>query len=359
MQGNYLEQLAKHYLQIEPLWADQLGAVWLWRDWPDRNGRPDTGIDLVAEIQGGGLLAVQAKFFAHDHRMQKGDLDSFFEAIGKEPFTEGLVIDTTSTEWSINAQEALKNRSKPVRKVSLDELRHSAIDWSSYELLKPEVAPDRHERKTLRAHQHAAIRSVMDALADGGADRGKLIMACGTGKTFTALKLAERWTVERSGGAATVLFMVPSLALLQQTLDEWSRERDPELGFRAFAVGSDTNIGRRKNDDLTSVMIEDLGAPATTDGKRLAQLLGDTSEQHDGMTVVFSTYQSIDAVAEAQRLRGDTFDLVICDEAHRTTGVTLANEDESHFVKIHDDAVIPAMKRVYMTATPRIFAPEV
>ncbi|MGY1550662.1 type ISP restriction/modification enzyme [Microbacterium sp. A588] len=360
MAGNYLEQLARHYLTVEPLWADQLGAVWLWRDWPGRDGRPDTGIDLIAEIQGGGLLAVQVKFFREEHRMQKGDLDSFFEALGREPFTEGLVIDTTTAPWSANAEEALKNRSKPVRRISLDELRHSAIDWSTYELLKPEIAPERHAAKVLRSHQHEAVRAVMDGLApDSGLNRGKLIMACGTGKTFTALKLAERWTVERAGGAATVLFMVPSLALLQQSLEEWSRERDPELGFRAFAVGSDINIGRRKNDDLTSVMLEDLGAPATTDGKKLAVLLGDVDEEHDGLTVVFSTYQSIEAVAEAQRLRGDTFDLVICDEAHRTTGVTLAGEDESHFVKIHEDAVIPASARVYMTATPRIFAPEV
>ncbi|WP_344003367.1 type ISP restriction/modification enzyme [Microbacterium paludicola] len=360
MKGNYFEQLVAHYLKAEPLWADQLGAVWLWKDWPGRNGLPDTGIDIVAEIQGGGLLAVQAKFYAAGHKMQKGDLDSFFEALGREPFTEGLVIDTTVGDWSANAAEALKNRSKPVRRIGREDLRHSLIDWSSYELLKPEAAPALHERKTLRAHQHDAIRAVMEGLpADGGADRGKLIMACGTGKTFTALKLAERWTEERAGGAATVLFMVPSLALLQQTLDEWSREKDPELGFRAFAVGSDTNIGRRKNDDLTSVMMEDLGAPATTNGKRLAELLGDTDEQHDGLTVVFSTYQSIEAVAEAQRIRGDEFDLVICDEAHRTTGVTLTNEDESHFVKIHDNDFIAATKRVYMTATPRIFAPEV
>ncbi|MBF0816070.1 type ISP restriction/modification enzyme [Microbacterium paludicola] len=360
MKGNYFEQLVAHYLKAEPLWADQLGAVWLWKDWPGRNGLPDTGIDIVAEIQGGGLLAVQAKFYAAGHKMQKGDLDSFFEALGREPFTEGLVIDTTVGDWSANAAEALKNRSKPVRRIGREDLRHSLIDWSSYELLKPEAAPALHERKTLRAHQHDAIRAVIEGLpADGGADRGKLIMACGTGKTFTALKLAERWTEERAGGAATVLFMVPSLALLQQTLDEWSREKDPELGFRAFAVGSDTNIGRRKNDDLTSVMMEDLGAPATTNGKRLAELLGDTDEQHDGLTVVFSTYQSIEAVAEAQRIRGDEFDLVICDEAHRTTGVTLTNEDESHFVKIHDNDFIAATKRVYMTATPRIFAPEV
>jgi len=359
MSGNYLEQLARHYLTLEPLWADQLGEVWLWRDWPGRDGRPDTGIDLVAAIQGGGLLAVQVKFFRETHRMQKGDLDSFFEALGHEPFTEGLVIDTTSAPWSTNAEEALKNRTKPVRRVSLDELRHSNIDWSTYELLKPAVAPERHERNTLRAHQHEAIQAVMKGLTEDGHDRGKLIMACGTGKTFTALKLAERWTMHTAGGAATILFMVPSLALLQQTLDEWSRERDPDLGFRAFAVGSDTNVGRRKNDDLTSVLMEDLGAPATTSGPKLAELLGDVDEEHDGMTVVFSTYQSIDAVAEAQRLRGDTFDLVICDEAHRTTGVTLANEDESYFVKVHDNAVIPADKRVYMTATPRIFAPEV
>ncbi|MFT4259242.1 type ISP restriction/modification enzyme [Microbacterium sp.] len=360
MQGNYLEQLARHYLTVEPLRAERLGAVWLWKDWPGRDGRPDTGIDLVAEIQGGGLLAVQVKFFAEHHRMQKGDLDSFFEALGKEPFTEGLVIDTTSAPWSTNAEEALKNRTKPVGRVSLAELRHSQIDWSTYELLKPEVAPGRHARKALRAHQHEAIRAVIDGIGPGsGHDRGKLIMACGTGKTFTALKLAECWTNEITGGASTVLFMVPSLALLQQSLDEWSRERDPELGFRAFAVGSDTNIGRRRNDDLTSVLMADLGAPATTDGPTLAGLLGDVDEEHEGLTVVFSTYQSIEAVAEAQRLRGDTFDLVICDEAHRTTGVTLANEDESHFVKVHDNAVIPASARVYMTATPRIFAPEV
>src|SRR5690606_31402906 len=119
---------------------------------------------------------------------------------------------------------ALKNRTKPARRVSLDELRHSSIDWSTYSLKSPAVAPKRHERKTPRSHQHRAISAVMDAFTGDAAtgreavDRGKLIMACGTGKTFTALKLAERWTRERSGGVSTILFMVPSLALLQQTL---------------------------------------------------------------------------------------------------------------------------------------------
>src|SRR5690606_2713118 len=113
-------------------------------------------------------LAVQVKFFREEHRMQKSDLDSFFEALGREPFTEGLVIDTTSAPWSANAEEALKNRSKPVRRISLEELRHSAIDWSTYELLKPEVAPERHARKILRSHQHEAVRAVMERLTPDG-----------------------------------------------------------------------------------------------------------------------------------------------------------------------------------------------
>ena len=139
MTGNYLEQVARHFLTIDPLWADQLGTVWLWKDWPGRVGKPDTGVDLVAELQDGGLLAVQVKFYAAKHRIQKGDLDSFFEAMGKEPFTEGLVIDTTSGDWSVHAEEALKNRTKPVRRVRLAELRHSRIDWSTYTLAKPET----------------------------------------------------------------------------------------------------------------------------------------------------------------------------------------------------------------------------
>jgi predicted helicase len=362
MKGNYLEQLAKHFLTIEPLWADQLGSVWLWKDWPAREGRPDTGIDLVAEIQGGGLLAIQVKFFEESHRIEKKDLDSFFEAMGKEPFTEGLVIDTTAGAWSTHAEEALRNRTKPVRRASLDELRHCAIDWSSYELKYPAKAPIRHARKTERAHQRDAISAVVNGFTgtgeEAGVDRGKMIMACGTGKTFTALKLAERWTREYSAGTSSILFMVPSLALLQQSLTEWSAERDPELGFRAFAVGSDINIGRSKNDDLTSVMLEDLGAPATTDGRRLAELL-DEHDAMEGMTVVFSTYQSVDAIASAQQLGAPAFDLIICDEAHRTTGATLPGEDESHFVRIHDDTYVAGSKRVYMTATPRIFASEV
>ncbi|GAA4486854.1 DEAD/DEAH box helicase [Microbacterium panaciterrae] len=358
MQGNYLEELVRHFLRLEPLRADQLQDVWLWKDWPGREGRPDTGIDLVAQTKAGELLAVQVKFFAASHRMQKSDLDSFFEAVGREPFAGGIVVDTTDGAWSTNAQEALKNRTKPIRRITLDALRHSQVDWSSYDLLDPRTAPGIHERKQLRPHQHDAVGAVMNAFAEHHAERGTMVMACGTGKTFTALKIAERWTREQAGERSLILFAVPSLALLQQSLEEWSREHDPELPFRAFAVGSDSKLGRVANGDLTTVALEDLGAPATTDGATLHRLIGD-DDLDVGMTVVFSTYQSIQAVSDAQRLGLPSFDLVICDEAHRTTGVTLADEDSSEFVKIHDPAVIDADHRLYMTATPRIFNADV
>lgn len=351
--GNYLEELVRHYLQLEPVWADQFENVWLWKDWPGRKGAKDTGADLIAETHDGRVVAVQVKFYDGSKKIAKGDLDSFLEFVGRQGIDEGIFIETSGREWTVEAQELIKNRTKPVRTISLDQLRHTAIDWSTYQLRKPAAAPATHDRKQLRDHQVKAVNAVLDAIA-AGAPRGKLIMACGTGKTFTALKIAERVTEERAGHRSQILFMVPSLALLQQTLEEWSREHNPGIPFRAFAVGSDQQIGRKKTGDITSVRLDELGAPATTDGAKLAEYL--TKDALDeGMTVVFATYHSIQAIHEAQRLGIGAFDLIICDEAHRTTGVTLSGEDDSHFVQIHNDEFVHGEHRIYMTATPRIF----
>ncbi|KAB1642749.1 DEAD/DEAH box helicase [Gulosibacter chungangensis] len=353
MQGNYFEELVRHFLMQDATWGTQHDEVWLWNDWPDKNGT-DTGIDLVARRKDGGLTAIQCKFFREDRKVQKGDLDSFLEALGREPFTDGIWVDTTAVPWSGNATEALKNRNKKVRTVGLEQFRHSNIDWSTYEVLDPRTAPQTFDRKQLRPHQFKAVQSVMSAF-DDDVTRGKMIMACGTGKTFTALKLAEEVTRKHGRGYSTILFLVPSLALLQQTLEEWSVEHDPELPMTAFVVGSDQTVGRTKTGDITSVAIEELAVPATTDGKSLARDFDHRADTAEGMTVVFSTYQSLQAVHEAQQISLPTFDLVICDEAHRTTGVTLSEEDESSFVKIHDEDYIDAERRIYMTATPRIY----
>ncbi len=212
-------------------------------------------------------------------------------------------------------------------------------------------------KKSPRPHQREAIDAVFQGFAEH--DRGKLIMACGTGKTFTGLKIVERLAAERAasgqGEHTRVLFLVPSIALLSQTLREWRYETETPL--RAFAVCSDSKVARGQVDaDDLDMATHDLALPATTDPARLlSQMSGDGTELPAGLTVVFSTYQSIGTIAKAQEMGLDAFDLILCDEAHRTTGVTLAGHDESNFVRVHDNDVVRAARRLYMTATPRIY----
>ncbi len=348
MKGSYFEQLVARYLENDGVQALQYTNVWLWRDWPERDGKKDNGIDLVAERQDGGFTAIQCKFYAEGHRIQKSDIDSFISASGKPPFTHRLLVDTTAAQWSPNAEEMLQGQHLPIQRIGLTDFRNSNIDWSTYELTDPTTAPRLFDKKQLRTHQHEAVTKTLAGFEDN--DRGKLIMACGTGKTFTALKIAER--VAEREGHARILFLVPSLALMSQSLKEWSDETSMPL--HAYAVCSDTKVGRVKNSDLTDVAIHDLQIPATTDGHALLAAMGQR-ELDEGMTVVFSTYQSIEAVSQAQKAGLPDFDLVICDEAHRTTGATLAGTDESNFVKVHSNDVIGADKRLYMTATPRLF----
>lgn len=348
MKGNYFEQLVGRYLEKDGVQAPQYRNVWLWRDWPDRDGKKDNGIDLVAERQDGGFTAIQCKFYAEGHKIQKSDIDSFISASGKPPFTHRLIVDTTGRDWSPNAEEMLDNQHLPIQRIGLTDFRNSNIDWATYELTDPSKAPRLHDKKQLRTHQHEAVSATMKGFETN--HRGKLIMACGTGKTFTALKIAER--VAEREGHARILFLVPSLALMSQSLKEWSDETT--LTMHAYAVCSDNKVGRQKNSDFTDVAIHDLQIPATTDGATLLEAMG-TRELDEGMTVVFSTYQSIDAVSQAQKAGLSDFDLIICDEAHRTTGATLAGTEDSHFVKVHRNDVVAGAKRLYMTATPRLF----
>lgn len=348
MKGNYFEQLVGRYLEKDGVQAPQYRNVWLWRDWPDRDGKKDNGIDLVAERQDGGFTAIQCKFYAEGHRIQKQDVDSFISASGKPPFTHRLIVDTTGRDWSANAEEMLDNQHIPIQRIGLTDFRNSNIDWATYELTDPSKAPKLHEKKQLRTHQHEAVNAAMKGFETN--HRGKLIMACGTGKTFTALKIAERFAEQETH--VRVLFLVPSLALMSQSLKEWSDETTQTM--HAYAVCSDTKVGRQKNSDFTDVAIHDLQIPATTDGATLLEAMG-TRELDEGMTVVFSTYQSIDAVSQAQKAGLPDFDLIICDEAHRTTGATLAGTEDSHFVKVHRNDVVAGTKRLYMTATPRLF----
>ncbi|RYF56991.1 MAG: DEAD/DEAH box helicase, partial [Comamonadaceae bacterium] len=349
--GTKFEQLMVRYFELDPMLSQQYDAVWRWIDWPGRAGKPDTGIDLVArERDTGEYTAIQCKFYEPTHTLAKADIDSFFTASGKKPFTNRVIISTTD-RWGRNAEDALEDQATPVQRIGLAEIAESPIDWNiawpQGELHVDLAEAKRHDP---RLHQQDAIDAVFAGF-EAGNDRGKLIMACGTGKTFTALKIAERTATENSG-SARILFAVPSISLLSQTLREWTAQA--QLDLRAFAVCSDTKVSRSAED----MGIHDVAIPVTTDPVKLAAEMGHR-KRAKGLTVVFTTYQSLPVVAAAQKDGVDRFDLVICDEAHRTTGVTLFGEDESNFVRVHDADYLRSDRRLYMTATPRLFDDKV
>lgn len=346
--GTYFERLIQCYLTEEASYKDLYEHVWMYADWAREQeiNAQDAGIDLVAKTHTGELHAVQCKLYAQDYTLQKSDIDSFFTASGKKGFSHRLIVATTD-RWSRHAEEALESQQPPVSRITLADLEQSQIDWAAYQPTQKVVLK---EKKKPRAHQVAAIEAVRLGL--GSADRGKLIMACGTGKTFTALKIAE----EVAGPGKRVLFLVPSLSLLSQTLTEWTQESSVPL--HSFAVCSDADVGKKRSsdEDLVPVLAHELRYPATTDAQALAR---EMAKRHEAgaMSVVFSTYHSIDVLHKAQAEFGlPAFDLVVCDEAHRTTGAIFGGQDESAFVRVHDGDYLHARKRLYMTATPRIFA---
>ena len=347
--GNAFEQLTKAFFEQDALYREQFEKVWMWMDWPGRGGRPDTGIDLVAKNgDDGEFTAIQCKFYGPNSTITKDDVDSFISASGiyvpgAPRFTKRIFVSTTDS-WTKNAEEAL-NQQVPVARLGARDFENSSIDWTQFNVSQPTKMVQR-KRKSPFQHQLDAIVKVLDGFQEH--DRGKLIMACGTGKTFTALRIAEQQT--KPGDI--ILFLAPSITLVSQSIREWGNEATESM--QIHVVCSDTKAGRVGDEDANTAGLYDIVAPATTDEDTL---FANVSRSHTTTrrTVIFSTYHSLGVIAKAQKLGMGEIALVICDEAHRTTGVTLSDAKESAFVQIHDNANIKADKRLYMTATPRIY----
>ena len=352
--GTKFETLTKDWLSRDEVYKDLFTKIQTYKEWAKEHNdlvqnAKDTGIDLVAtNADDGKFTAIQCKMYEIGHTVSKADIDSFISASDKDYYSKRFIV-ATNQKWTDNVLNNLKDKRVPVTVITHNDLASSTVDWSAYMNGKENSL----KKRTLRKYQKDAIESIIVGLKD--ADRGKLIMACGTGKTFTSMKLVEQYV----GEGGLVLFLVPSLSLLSQTLADWKRQC--AIHINAFAVCSDSSTGKANPEDedyLTSV--DQLAYPATTNAKNLVQQVKGALFKRNELTVIFSTYQSIEVLHEAQFTNPDgfipEFDLVICDEAHRTAGVSwVQDENESNFVKIHDNQFIKASKRLYMTATPRIY----
>ena len=341
--GRLFERLMRTYFTQDPLYKNRFSNVWLWSEWaalrPDFTGI-DTGIDLVAAEHDGGYCAIQCKCYAPGTRISKADLDSFIAASARDPFTARIVVDT-GDEWGATARKTIQSLKVACTVLRFGDLASRPFDWPDLVHEDPEALSYRSEPFSLRPHQQAAFDDVTAGFKEH--DRGKLIMACGTGKTFTALRIAE--AVAGIGGRA--LYLVPSISLFQQSMREWATQQ--AVPHRYIGICSDTRAGH--NDEDAS--LQELEIPVTTDTVAISQVLAESSP--DAMTVVFCTYHSLGLVERAQDNGAPPFDLILCDEAHRTTGIERPGDNTSPFVLVHDAKRVRAAKRLYMTATPRLY----
>ena len=374
-QGLYYEKFCRLVL-LKAKMFQEVAEAWLWKNFPYGQSKQDTGIDVVARTHTGEFWAIQCKFW--ENPVTKEDIDSFFSFSGGMfkgpngiPCKYARKILFTTTELNKNAQQLVDSYSdtqlivtRDIESLGLD-LNRFWPDFNS-KIIEQDGDDIRgkywFEKRQLRDYQEEALRAVVKGFKTH--DKGKLIMACGTGKTLTALRIAEK----QAGAGGVVLYLVPSLSLVAQTLKEWTA--DAEIPIRPIIVCSDSEIHEQTTlakEDIFTESPSQLPQPATTKPQKLVdryEELHSATNAEEQLIVVFSTYQSSRVVSEAQtkvrKNKFPPFDLAICDEAHRTTGAKFGDDsdkDVSNFMLIHDEAAIRSDKRLFMTATPRVYTP--
>ncbi len=345
--GRLFERLIRAYLLEDPFYKKRFSEVYLWSEWAENQPgftRTDLGIDLVALETTGGICAIQCKCYAEDKRVSPSDIDSFITYSNRQPFTARIFVDTGKS-WTANLIKKIDGLEPPCQRISAADLASRPVQWPDLSLQEPDQLNYQLESFSLREHQQNAYDDVINGFKDS--DRGKMIMACGTGKTFTALRIAEKI----AGVGGRVLYLVPSIGLFAQAMREWAEQQN--IPHHYIGICSDTKAGKA-NEDATLMELE---FPVTTDETVISEALQSSNSNGDTeyMRVVFCTYHSLPKVEEAQNTGAPAFDIIFCDEGHRTTGVDRLDDDTSPFVLVHNNDRIRAKKRLYMTATPRLY----
>ena len=327
--GKKFEVFCKWFLENDPEWSKTVDKVWLWDDYPNKWQRQDLGTDLVFRDNEGLIWAVQAKCYGEHRSTTKGDMNSFLADTGRREVDRRLWLQTTN-KMEAKAEKTLTGQDKPVTIFKLNDFRDAPLEYpSSYsDLYQAKVKT----KPTPDTHQVEAIEDVTTGLKTS--DRGQMIMACGTGKTFTTLWIKEALE------AHTTLVLLPSLSLLSQTMREWAWAGNTD--FDILNVCSDKSVGK-KTEDMEPA---DAPFPVTSEVEEIAKFLMQPKPK-----VIFCTYQSSELIAQAQLDDAvPTFDLAVADEAHRCAG-----KADAGFATILDGEKIRASKRLFTTATPRYF----
>lgn len=357
--GSLFEKISKQFLQEHDS-ANEYESIDLWYDWKLRGKERDKGIDIVIQTTSKEYIAVQCKF--HQNSISYNDISPFLtqllSGVGGVKFKKGIIISTSNlTSEAIKAIEQIRSTGMgiDIDEITEEDFIYSRIDWEKFDPTKTEDEIPLCDKKRPRPHQTEAIEKTKEYFSNPKNARGKLIMACGTGKTYTSLKIMEALDPK------ITLFLAPSIALLSQTFREYAQEKsDP---FYASIVCSDDKTGqskknKSKNEDNDDIKFSELPIKAST---RLEDILSvyEKAQKENKRFIIFSTYQSALRIKEAQEAGLNGIDLIICDEAHRTVGAmysTNERDDKNAFTLCHSDENIKATKRLYMTATPKVYS---
>lgn len=354
--GSLFEKISKHFLKEHDS-ANEYESIDLWNDWELRGKEGDRGIDMVITTTSKEYIAVQCKY--HQNNISLNDIATFLtqlqSGVGEVRFKKGIIISTSNL--SSNALKAIEQIRSNGMGIDIDEITeedfiYSQIDWEKLDTTQSELPLC--DKKKPRPHQTEAIEETKKYFSDPKNTRGKLIMACGTGKTYTSLKIMEALDPK------ITLFLAPSIALLSQTFREYAQEKSEP--FYASIVCSDDKVGKGKknknDDDTDDINFSELPLKPST---RLEDILSvhEKAKKENKRFIIFSTYQSALRIQEAQRMGLNEIDLIICDEAHRTVGAmysTNERDDKNAFTLCHSDGSIKAKQRLYMTATPKVYS---
>lgn len=356
--GSLFEKISKQFLQEHDS-ANEYESIDLWYDWKLRGKERDKGIDIVITTSNKEYIAVQCKF--HQNSISYNDISPFLtqllSGVGGVKFKKGIIISTSNlTSEAIKAIEQIRSTGMgiDIDEITEEDFIYSRIDWEKFDPTKTEDEIPLCDKKRPRPHQTEAINATKEYFSDPKNARGKLIMACGTGKTYTSLKIMEALDPK------ITLFLAPSIALLSQTFREYAQEKSEP--FYASIVCSDDKVGKGKknknDDDTDDINFSELPLKPST---RLEDILSayEKAQKENKRFIIFSTYQSALRIKEAQEAGLNGIDLIICDEAHRTVGAmysTNERDDKNAFTLCHSDENIKATKRLYMTATPKVYS---